>query len=82
MATTKRRVTMRGAFPLPDGRGVASTEAVDYVPEEILDAYLARARARWQTVEVSAEFDAGPGGLTGLTWVPVDLDHPLAGTFI
>ncbi len=80
--TTKRRVTMSGPISRPDGRGFANAVATDYVPGEILDAYLARARERWAHVEVSAELDAGPGGLAGLTWVPADLNHPLAGTFI
>ncbi len=79
---TKRRVTMSGPIPRPDGRGFANAEVTDYVPEVILDAYLARARERWSHVEVSPGYDAGPGGLTGLTWVPADLNHPLAGTFI
>lgn len=38
-------------------------EAVDYVPEDDLERYVADARTRWATVEVSEEYDAGPGGV-------------------
>ncbi len=80
--TTKRRVTMRVPLPLPDGRVLPDAVATDYVPDAILNAYVAHARERWSVVEVSADYDAGPGGVNGLTWVPAHLDHPLAGTFI
>lgn len=70
---SKRRVTMRNTDPF--------MEAVDYVRVDFLDAYLAKARLRWQAVEVSAAPDFGPGGVNGATFVPADLDHPLAGQF-
>jgi hypothetical protein len=54
-------------------------EAVDYVRPDILDAYLADARTKWQSVEVSEDPDAGPAGYEGATHVPEHLDHPLAG---
>jgi hypothetical protein len=65
---------------LDDGRVETSThEAVDYVRPDFLDAYVADARTRWQSVEVSEEPDAGPGGYHGETNVPEGLNHPLAG---
>jgi len=70
---TKRKVTMTHA--LNGGTGFVT----DYVRPDILDAYLADARTRWGTVEVSDEPDAGPGGYHGQTYVPEALDHPLAG---
>lgn len=82
---TKKRVTMRTASVVPgmkdkDGKPVVQvTEAVDYVREDFLDAYVADAKTRWQTVEVSEEYDAGPAGYHGATHVPERLDHPLAG---
>jgi hypothetical protein len=77
MAGTKRRVTMRSAILTADG--IVTHEAVDYVPLDILDAYVSDARKRWQLVEVSDEPDAGPGGHDGVTHVPAHLEHPLAG---
>lgn len=81
---TKRRVTMRSAFLLPDpdkdGKPqVQMTQAVDYVRPDFLDAYVADARTRWQEVSVSDEPDAGPAGYHGATAVPEGLNHPLAG---
>lgn len=73
----KRRVTMRSAILTPDG--VQTLEAVDYVRPDILDAYVADAQARWQTVAVSDETDAGPAGYNGQTHIPANLNHPLAG---
>lgn len=81
----KRRVTMRSAEVVPgirdkDGNPLMKiTEAVDYVRPDILDAYVADARTRWQSVEVSEEPDAGPGGYHGQTAVSDRLRHPLAG---
>lgn len=80
----KRRVTMRNAFvkfdehgePVPDIQ-----EAYDYVRPDILDAYVADAQTRWQSVTVSDEPDAGPAGYDGATYVPEALDHPLAGQY-
>lgn len=74
-AFVKYRVTMRRTTPLP-------IEAVDYVREDFLDAYLAWARGVYEAVEVSALPDYGPGGIDGTTFVPALLDHPLAGTFV
>ena len=62
----KHRVTMTTAVALADG-SVATHQAVDYVPEDILDAYVADARTRWQSVTVSDEVDHGPGGEDGPT---------------
>lgn len=74
----KRRVTMRSVTLGADGN-LYTTEATDYVRPDFLDAYLVRARGQWQFVEVSEEPDAGPAGYHGATYVPPDLDHPLAG---
>jgi hypothetical protein len=63
---TKRRVTMRSAILLADGK-TGIQEAVDYVLPEQLDAYVNDARTRWQVVEVSEQPDAGPGGYNGQT---------------
>lgn len=75
--TDKRRVTMTTITALPpDSKGRAQTarhEAVDYVPVDILDVYVADARTRWQLVEVSDDVDHGPGGKDGDTVRPVHL---------
>lgn len=63
---TKRRVTMR-SVSLSAAGATLTREATDYVLPEELDAYLERARAGWQMVEVSEEPDAGPGGYEGQT---------------
>jgi hypothetical protein len=78
----KRRVTMTTHSATTDAEGKAviqTVQATDYVRPDILDAYVADARTRWQHVEVSEEPDAGPGGYHGETHVPAELDHPLAG---
>lgn len=74
---TKRRVTMRSIVAVPGG--VQEHVATDYVRPDFLDAYVADALTRWQTVEVSEEPDAGPAGYHGATVVPEGLDHDLAG---
>lgn len=71
MAITKYRVTMRNVVAQADGQE-GTLEAVDYVPTEILDAYVSDARTRWQSVEVSDEPDFGPAGPDGPTVIP---DH-------
>jgi hypothetical protein len=80
---TKRRVTMRSVIAVPKDElfpdGFAEHIAVDYVRPDFLEVYVAAARENWQTVEVSDEPDAGPGGYHGATHVPAHLDHPLAG---
>jgi hypothetical protein len=79
----KRKVTMRSIIPAGfDTKGkprVHVHEAVDYVRPDILDAYVADARTRWQDVTVSDKPDAGPAGYHGETHVPEHLAHPLAG---
>ena len=80
---TKRRVTMTTYVTVPQENGevrVEKHEVVDYVRPDFLDAYVADARTRWQTVTVSDEPDAGPGGYEGATVIPATLDHPEAGT--
>ncbi len=81
---TKRRVTMTTVVATGglDDQGrpvVAMHQAVDYVRPDFLDAYVADARTRWQTVEVSDEPDAGPAGYHGQTVIPERLNHPEAG---
>jgi len=71
--TDKKKVTMRSVGLSPDGKTSVNYEAVDYVPESILDAYVADAQLRWQLVEVSDEYDAGPGGPKGETHIPAHL---------
>lgn len=83
----KRKVTMINVTVDPtwnpdDNGGVVKTitqTAVDYVRPDLLDAYVADARTRWQQVTVSDEPDAGPGGYHGQTYVPETLSHPMAG---
>lgn len=65
----KYRVTMKNVVAMADGE-IATHEMKDYVPEEILLAYVARARESWQAVEVSEEPDWGPGGEDGDTVIP------------
>lgn len=85
---TKRKVTMRSVVVDPrwnpdEHDGVIKTitaEAVDYVRPDILDAYVAEARTRWQSVVVG-DVDAGPAGYDGPTYIPPDLPHPLAGSY-
>ena len=49
-------------------------EAIDYVPLEILAAYVADAKTKWQLVEVGDEHDSGPGGDDGETHIPAHLE--------
>lgn len=80
---TKRRVTMTtvAARLGEDGEIITEThQATDYVRPDFLDAYVTDAKARWQSVVVSDEPDAGPGGYDGQTHIPESLDHPLAGS--
>ena len=74
----KRKVTMTSVMLDPNG-DLVTHKCEDYVRPDFLDAYLVKARENWQSVEVSDEPDAGPGGYDGATHVPADLDHPLAG---
>lgn len=66
---TKRRVTMRSVVARPDG-GTDTHECVDYLRPDLLDAYVADAKTRWQVVTVSDEPDAGPAGYDGPTHDP------------
>lgn len=59
----KRRVTMLST----NGH-----RAIDFVPLEKLDAYVADARTRWAQVLVGEVHDSGPGGDYGPT---ASLDH-------
>lgn len=64
-----------------DGKALLQDQSVeDFVPADILDAYLDDARKRWQSVEVvSPEHNPGPGGDDAHTHYPSHLSHPLAG---
>lgn len=76
---TKRKVTMRSVTLAADGESLLEHKAEDYVRPDHLDAYVADARTKWQSVEVSEEPDAGPGGYDGATAVPAHLPLPDAG---
>ncbi|WP_439593875.1 hypothetical protein [Microbacterium sp.] len=82
---TKRRVTMRSTVVAgvnDEGKTLYQDfQAVDFVRPDILDAYVADARTRWQHVEVSDEPDAGPLGYDGPTFIPDSFDHADAGTY-
>jgi hypothetical protein len=75
---TKRKVIMRSVMLDQNGDTVLH-HAEDYVRPDFLDAYVADAKTKWQSVTVSDEPDAGPGGYEGETHVPGHLDHELAG---
>jgi len=80
----KRRVTMRNFVTTVDEDGapqVHTHEAVDYVRPDFLEAYVADAQTRWQSVTVSDEPDAGPGGYDGDTNVPIHLEGRSAEDF-
>lgn len=57
--TKKYKVVMTNIFgAVTDAEGNVTTakqEATDFVPEEILDDYVADARTRWQSVQISEE---------------------------
>ena len=81
---TKRRVHMANRIVTSevDDSGnrhdvIRLLEATDYVRPDILDAYVADARRRWEIVEVSDEPDAGPAGYDGPTFVPFGVQQPI-----
>lgn len=76
----KRKVSMRNVTLLANGE-TANMEAVDYVPVEILDTYVADAKTRWQFVSVGDEHDAGPAGDKGATAIPAHLEGRKAADF-
>lgn len=55
----------------------AGHEVHDFVPVDILDAYVADARQRWEHVEVvnPEQHNPGPAGDDGLTHYPHHLSH-------
>lgn len=73
--TPKRRVTMTSVIARPGGV-IETHEAIDYVPADILDAYVTDAKTRWQAVDISDDEDHGPAGPDGDT---ADLEHLAAG---
>lgn len=70
----KRRVVMESGSLLPDG-SIQRHGVVDYVPTDILDAYVTDAQTRWQAVTVPEPdvHDPGPGGDDGATHYPAHL---------
>lgn len=68
---TKRKVTMRNkslsGVDADGGEVYFEQTATDYVLPDEVDAYVADAKSRWASVEVSDEPDAGPGGYGGQT---------------
>jgi hypothetical protein len=68
----KRKVTMRSVTMGKNGLVIDQT-AVDYVRPDFLDAYVADAETRWQSVVVDDEPDAGPAGWHGDTVIPEHL---------
>lgn len=52
------KVIMRNTVLSPEGDVTYQHEAVDHVPVEQLDAYLADARTRWASVETEPEGNA------------------------
>lgn len=74
----KRRVEMSSVTKDASGQ-IVEHKATDYVRPDHLEAYVAVAKTRWQSVIVSDEPDAGPGGYHGQTAVPADLPLPDAG---
>lgn len=83
---TKKRVTLT-SHPVVRGELEVRTVRTDYIREDFLDAFVEHAQEvdghtglpRYAVVEVSGEYDAGPGGYHGQTHVPHYLRHPLAG---
>jgi hypothetical protein len=69
----KRKVTMKSVTMGANGL-VIEQEASDYVRPDLLDAYVADARTRWQSVVVGDEPDAGPAGYDGETAIPSHLE--------
>lgn len=66
-AVEKRKVIMTNAVAVGDQ--IHTHVATDYVPLSVLDAYVADAATRWQSVVVDhdAGHDPGPGGDDGAT---------------
>lgn len=64
MSLERYQVTMRSVGLAPNGSQLLH-EAIDHVDIEHLDAYVAEAKTRWQSVVVSEEPDHGPGGEDG-----------------
>lgn len=85
MAIEKRHVRMKAVSLSYDEDGNETRlehVAEDYVPVDILNAYLEDARSRWPSVVVvSDEHNPGPGGDEGLTHFPHHLSegHPHQG---
>lgn len=80
--TNKRKVVMRSVALDPASGETLTYEAVDYVPLNMLDAYEADAKTRWQHVSVDRDTpDAGPGGVDGPTETPAHLANRAATDF-
>jgi hypothetical protein len=64
------KVTMVSVSINDDGT-VLRHEATDYVAPEDVDAYVADARTRWQSVRISDQVDNGPAGDNG-EYTPIE----------
>jgi len=77
MAVEKRKVTMTNqVLAGRDSDGALryhTHEAVDFVPTDILDAYVEDAKTRWALVDSGDTHDPGPGGDDGDTHYPPQL---------
>lgn len=79
MSVEKRHVTMVNVTATGlDAEGnvvLQRHEAHDYVPLDLLDAYVADAKTRWQAVSVEDGHNPGPGGDDGVTHYPEHLER-------
>lgn len=72
MAIDRRKVTMI-SFSADTSGNPLKHEATDYVAVDHIDAYVADAETRWQSVSVSDETDHGPAGEDGDYNIPAHL---------
>jgi hypothetical protein len=80
-----RGIAVTNTFDDNGGATEHRHEFHDYVPVDILDAYVADAKTKWQDVRVvSDEHDPGPAGDEGLTHYPAHLSegHPHQGATV
>lgn len=68
----RRKVTMVSVVAAADGN-IHRHEAIDYVAVDHLDAYVADAKAKWQSVTVGEDPDHGPAGEHGHYKLPAHL---------
>lgn len=73
----KRKVAMTSTSTTVSSEGVVATAtqtATDYIPLDILPAYVQDAATRWQVITVGDEHDPGPAGDDGPTVIPTHLE--------